>query len=144
MNAAVSPFKWTLRFVLLYVLFLVFFMMGAMAVAGVMPDARSSEPGLVPAAIDLLIIALAIGCPIVEMADSWDHTAQDGNDVDGSIVVVALCVGIAFACMGSSLARVRPLPFACAAIAVLVTVCAPPPAAALPIPSARPPSILRI
>jgi hypothetical protein len=58
MNAAVSPFKWTLRFMLLYVLFLVFFMMGAMAVAGVMPDARSSEPGLVPAATGLLIIAL--------------------------------------------------------------------------------------
>ena len=58
MNAAASPFKWTLRFILLYVLFLVFFMMGAMAVAGVIPDARSSEPGLVPAAAGLLIIAL--------------------------------------------------------------------------------------
>jgi len=58
MNAAASPFKWTLRFILLYVLFLVFFVMGAMAVAGVIPDAASSEPGLVPAAAGLLIIAL--------------------------------------------------------------------------------------
>jgi hypothetical protein len=58
MNAAASPFKWTLRFILLYVLFLVFFVMGAMAVAGVIPDGASSEPGLVPAAAGLLIIAL--------------------------------------------------------------------------------------
>ncbi len=59
MNAAGSPFKWMLRFILLYVLFLVSFLLGSMAVAGVMPDSAISEPGLVPVTSGLLIIALA-------------------------------------------------------------------------------------
>jgi hypothetical protein len=46
-----------IRFVLLYILFLVCFVIGAAAVAGVLPDAAASEPGLVPATIGLLIIA---------------------------------------------------------------------------------------
>jgi len=59
MNAARSLFKWILQFILLYVLFIVSFMIGSMAVAGVMPDIAISEPGLVPATSGLLIIALA-------------------------------------------------------------------------------------
>lgn len=59
MNAARSLFKWILRFILLYVLFIVFFMLGSIAVAGVMPDTALSEPGLVPATSGLLIISLA-------------------------------------------------------------------------------------
>jgi hypothetical protein len=43
----------------LYVLFIVSFMIGSMAVAGVMTDIAISEPGLVPATSGLLIIALA-------------------------------------------------------------------------------------
>ncbi|MFQ5812324.1 MAG: hypothetical protein ACE5I2_03915 [Anaerolineae bacterium] len=59
MNATRSLLNWILRFTLLYVLFIVFFMIGSMAVAGVMPTLATSEPGLVPATSGLLIIALA-------------------------------------------------------------------------------------
>lgn len=59
MKIAGPLFKWILRFILLYVLFIVCFMIGSMAVAGVLPDTAVSEPGLVPVTIGLLIIALA-------------------------------------------------------------------------------------
>jgi hypothetical protein len=52
-------FKWILRFVLLYVLFIVFFMIGSTTVADMMPDITTSEPGLVSATSGILIIALA-------------------------------------------------------------------------------------
>jgi len=58
MNAVRSFFKWTFRLILLFILFIVFFVIGSMAVAGVMPDVVS-EPGLVPETAGLLIIALA-------------------------------------------------------------------------------------
>jgi hypothetical protein len=51
--------NWILRFFLLYILFIVFFMIGSMAVSGVMPDIAISEPGLVSEISGLLIIALA-------------------------------------------------------------------------------------
>lgn len=59
MTAARSRFHWIPRFILLYVLFIVSFVVGSMAVAGVMPDMAVSEPGLVPATSGLLLIALA-------------------------------------------------------------------------------------
>jgi hypothetical protein len=59
MNVARSLFKWILQFILLYVLFIVFFVIGSMAVAGVMPDTAIAAPGPVPATSGLLIIALA-------------------------------------------------------------------------------------
>src|ERR1700704_2582731 len=43
------------------------------------------------------ILAICIGGPIVEMFDQWDHTLQDGNDTEASVVVAALCVGVAMA-----------------------------------------------
>ncbi len=58
MNTAKSFLKWTFRFILLYILFIVFFMAGSMAVAGVIPANATSEPGLVSAISGLLIIAL--------------------------------------------------------------------------------------
>lgn len=51
--------KWIFRFILLFILFIVFFMIGSMAVAGVMPDNATSEPGLVSETTGLLIIAFA-------------------------------------------------------------------------------------
>jgi len=48
-----------LRFVLLYTLFLVCFVIGSIAVAGAVPAAAPSEPGLVSTTTGLLIIALA-------------------------------------------------------------------------------------
>jgi hypothetical protein len=59
MNADWSLFNRILRFILLYALFIMSFMIGSLAVAGVMPDNAKSEPGLVPATSGLLIIALA-------------------------------------------------------------------------------------
>lgn len=58
MKTARSIFKWTLRFVLLYVLFIAFFTIGSLALGNTMPDTATSEPGLVPLNIGLLIIAL--------------------------------------------------------------------------------------
>jgi hypothetical protein len=55
---AASPVALLLRVSLLYVSFLVCFLLGSLAVAGVLPDAAASEPGLVPPAAGLLIIAL--------------------------------------------------------------------------------------
>ena len=54
-----SPVRWFLRFILLIVLFLVIFMVGSLAVAGVMPDQSLSEPGLVSPISGLLIVVLA-------------------------------------------------------------------------------------
>jgi len=59
MTTARAFFKWTFRLILLFVLFIVFFVIGSIAVTGVMPDNAISEPGLVPATTGLLIIALA-------------------------------------------------------------------------------------
>jgi hypothetical protein len=50
------------------------------------------------AAIALII---CIVCPVLEMFDHWDHTLQTGNDTEYTLVVLAVCVGLAF-----SLARV--------------------------------------
>jgi hypothetical protein len=54
-----SPVNWLLRFLLLIVLFVVFFVLGSIAVSGVMPDSATSEPGLVSESAGLLIIAVA-------------------------------------------------------------------------------------
>ena len=59
MSTAWSLLKWIIRFILLYVLFLVCFIAGSMAVAGVMPENALSEPGLVSPTSGLLLIALA-------------------------------------------------------------------------------------
>lgn len=59
MKVATSLFTWILRFILVYVLFCVFFLIGSGAVAGMLPDNAISEPGLVPMTSGLLIIALA-------------------------------------------------------------------------------------
>jgi hypothetical protein len=35
-------------------------------------------------------------CPLVETFDNWDHTIQTGNDTEYALVVLALCVGVAY------------------------------------------------
>jgi hypothetical protein len=35
-------------------------------------------------------------CPLVETFDTWDHTIQTGNDSEYALVVLALCVGVAY------------------------------------------------
>lgn len=34
---------------------------------------------------------------MVEMFDRWDQTSRDGNDTEVNVLVVVLCVGLAFA-----------------------------------------------
>lgn len=59
MNTVELIFKWSIRFLLLYVLFIVFFVIGSTAVADVLPPNATSEPGLVSPTSGLLIVALA-------------------------------------------------------------------------------------
>ena len=59
MKTKTSLVKWVLRFILLFVLFLLFYVMGSLVVADVMPDPAASEPGLISPEIGLLIISLA-------------------------------------------------------------------------------------
>lgn len=68
-----SLFKLVLRFSFLYVLFLVLFMLGSLAVSGLMPENATSEPGLLPDLVGLLVIAfadLAIICALV-LTSRW-------------------------------------------------------------------------
>jgi hypothetical protein len=43
-----------------------------------------------------LILLTCLVCPFVEMFDYWDHTPQTGNDIEYALVVLALCVGVAY------------------------------------------------
>ena len=47
----------------------------------------------ITAALALLICLI---CPLVETFDTWDHTIQTGNDTEYGLVVLALCVGVAY------------------------------------------------
>jgi hypothetical protein len=47
----------------------------------------------ITAALALLTCLL---CPLVETFDTWDHTMQTGNDTEYGLVVLALCVGVAY------------------------------------------------
>jgi hypothetical protein len=46
--------------------------------------------------IATVILVTCLVCPIVEMFDHWDHTMQTGNDTEYALVVLALCVGVAY------------------------------------------------
>lgn len=43
-----------------------------------------------------LVLLTCLVCPLVEMFDHWDHTFQTGNDSEYALVVLALCVGVAY------------------------------------------------
>ena len=51
---------------------------------------------LFPRTFLTLILAICFVCPIVEMFDYWDHTIQTGSDTEYALVVLALCVGVAY------------------------------------------------
>jgi hypothetical protein len=46
--------------------------------------------------IATLALLTCLICPIVETFDTWDHTIQTGNDTEYSLVILALCVGVAY------------------------------------------------
>ena len=43
------------------------------------------------------ILASSLGAPIAELFDTWDQTLQTGSDTEANMVVVVLCVGVAYA-----------------------------------------------
>lgn len=53
----------------------------------------SFRPAQIVAVIALLVCFV---CPIVELFDCWDNTAQTGNDTEYTLVIVGLCVGAAY------------------------------------------------
>jgi hypothetical protein len=42
-------------------------------------------------------LAICLVCPLVDLFDQWDHALQTGNDTEYPLVILALCVGVAFA-----------------------------------------------
>jgi hypothetical protein len=43
-----------------------------------------------------IVLLTCLVCPLVEVFDGWDHTIQTGNDTEYAVVILALCVGVAF------------------------------------------------
>src|SRR5260370_39256040 len=43
-----------------------------------------------------LVLITCLVCPLVELFDNWDRTIQTGNDPEYALVVLALCVGVAY------------------------------------------------
>jgi hypothetical protein len=46
----------------------------------------------------LVVLLTCLICPLLETFDSWDDTIQTGNDTEYTLVILALCVGIAYLC----------------------------------------------
>jgi hypothetical protein len=44
----------------------------------------------------MVVLLTCLICPILETFDSWDDTVQTGNDTEYTLVILALCVGVAF------------------------------------------------
>src|SRR5215468_10475422 len=63
------------------------------------------------------IFAVCLAAPVLEMFDRWDQTLQTGNDTEANLVVVALCVGVAFVAARAFL-KTAPSATSCAAISV--------------------------
>jgi hypothetical protein len=60
----------------------------------------------------LLVIAVVTICfavPLFEAFDRWDRTLEDGYDTESTVVVVALCVGLALAVAGLVAEWIRSL-----------------------------------
>ena len=43
------------------------------------------------------VLAICFVCQVAELFDQWDHTLQTGNDTEYLFVLLALCVGVAYA-----------------------------------------------
>ncbi len=92
-----------------------------------------------------VILAIVIGAPIVETVDQWDQTLQDGNDTEINLVIVALCVGVAFSFTGVLLTAVRASAAAfCRLTRAVELARSVLPTLARPSPNSRPPTPLRV
>jgi len=79
------------------------------------------------------------------MFDRWDQTLRDGNDTETNVVIAALCIGIAISVAAVIRARIRALCSSLESCALYISalhVC--PPLLATPVPTARPPTPLRV
>ena len=56
-----------------------------------------------------VIVAICLGSPILELFDQWDPAMPAGNDTEADAAIVALCVGIGFACAGAASLRIRAI-----------------------------------
>ncbi len=92
-----------------------------------------------------IILAICIGAPVLETFDQWDRTLQDGNDTEINLVVVALCVGVAFAVAGATIASVRSSAAAPGGFVLIPeSFITPLVTSAAPSPNSSPPAALRI
>jgi hypothetical protein len=92
-----------------------------------------------------VILAICIGAPILELFDQWDRTLEDGNDTEINLVVVALCVGVAFVVAGTFIAGVRSsAPAHGGFVLILESFITCLLTFAAPIPNSSPPTALRI
>jgi len=91
------------------------------------------------------ILAIALGAPVAELFDSWDQALPTGSDTEANMVVVVLCVGVAFA-LGTIviISRIRAL--ASSSRQRVVVRSAPREIASLlrPAPTVSPPAVLRV
>ena len=91
------------------------------------------------------ILAVSLGAPIAELFDSWDQTLQTGSDTEANAVVVALCIGVAFAIGTIVVNRLRALASVSARRVVLPRAVPRELASLLtPAPTVSPPAILRV
>jgi hypothetical protein len=44
----------------------------------------------------VVVLLTCLICPLLELFDSWDDTIQSGNDTEYALVILALCVGVAY------------------------------------------------
>ena len=94
-----------------------------------------------------VIVSILIAClagPVVEMFDQWDRTYQNGNDTEVNVVVVALCLGVAFAVAGAVTAKIRALSLQITRrLITVIDLTAAPAGSRRPVPTASPPAQLR-
>jgi hypothetical protein len=92
-----------------------------------------------------VVLAVVIGAPILEAFDRWDQTMQDGNDTESNLVIVAICVGLAFSIVASLLTRLRGSLRSRSTVArIPEPLFSNPAALEAPLPNSRPPTTLRV
>ncbi len=90
-----------------------------------------------------LLLLVCLCCPIAETFDFWDHTLQTGNDIEYSLVMVALIAGAGFGLAHVVAVLIRTVSLTSCLLSSFVAFpyCAPPPVAGT---GYSPPQPLRI
>jgi hypothetical protein len=90
-----------------------------------------------------LVVLVCVGSPILELADGWDR-APYGDETEGLVGLMAVCLGLALFLSGLVLARMRRPAASGIRRAMLSRICFTPLLAAAELANASPPSPLRI